>query len=91
MIIERDKIKIGDYRLKIDSIFAYYPTTVEENDRWFIVIERDVPDGITELEVEFDTEEERDKVLLELDKLCTIDPMNLRKEKLEEINKNGKI
>ena len=49
MIIERDKIKIGDYRLKIDSIFAYYPTTSEENDCWFIVIERDVPDGITEL------------------------------------------
>ena len=32
MIIERDKIKIGDYRLKIDSIFAYYHTTSEEND-----------------------------------------------------------
>lgn len=88
--ILRDRIKIGDYRIKTDSVFSYYPGKSAELDVWMIIIERETNDGVVEIQVEFDTEEERNKVLVELDKLLTIDPMNLRKEKLDEINQNNK-
>ena len=88
--ILKNRVKIGNYRLKIDSIFSYYPTISSERDCWYIIIECITPDGISELGAKFDTENERNQVLLEIDKLLTINPMNLRKEKLEEINQNNK-
>jgi len=81
-------IKIGIYRLNLNSIFAYYPC--DRLNFWNIIVERKSKDGICELIIDFDSSEEVNKVLSELDKLLTIDPMNLRKEKLDEINENNK-
>ena len=88
--ILKDLIKIGYYRLTISSIYAYYPGLHEDFDTWCVVIERIIGDGISELIIDFETEDELNSVLIELDKLLTIDPMNLRKEKLEEIKQNNK-
>ena len=80
----KDKIKICSYRIKIDDIVLYYPKKTDD-DLYGIHVEIE---NKTNLLFTFNTEKERDETLYNLDTILTINPMNLRKEKLEEINKN---